>query len=75
MHKLFYRWKVQRKKAVFVSRVSVTIPRATVESGNVIRTVSPRCKCMSDKAFLVDFWAFFDFDLDFDVLHGVSKMS
>ena len=53
----------------------MTIPRETVESGSVTRTVSPSSIGMSDKAFLVAFLAFFDFDLDFDVLHVISKIA
>ena len=66
---------MHRKKAVFVSRVSVTTPKATVESGSVTRTVLPRVTGMSDKAFLVAFLAFLDFDLDFEVLRIISKIS
>ena len=75
MYKFFHRWKVQRNKAVFASRVSVTTPRAAVLSGNMTRTMSPLVTCMSDRAFLAAFWAFFDLDFGVDVMRGISKMS
>ena len=66
---------MHRKKAVFASRVSVTAPKATVPSGSLTRTVSPRVTGMSDKAFLIAFLAFLTFDFNFDVPRVISKMS
>ena len=75
MYKFFHRWKVQRKKAVFASRVSVTTPKATVPSGSVTRTVSPRLTGLRDKAFLIAFFAFLASFFDVKVQRVISKIS
>ena len=75
MYKFFHRWKVQRKKEMFASRVSVTTPKATVPSGSVTRTVSPRLTGLRDKAFLIAFFAFLASFFDVKVQRVISKIS